>query len=270
MQLSPEQQKQLDEQKAQCPFCKIAGGEYPSTTIYEDNYLRAVLDIRPAREGHVLVIPKEHYPILAFMPEQEFEHTFSVAKGIAKVFKKSLLSFGTNIFVANGGIAGQQVPHFAFHLIPRDKAEELSCFNVPSSQLGETEWKRAFDVISNNLKIAMKKRYDKFPLDQEIIESRVANPELVDAQVEEVAEEVPQTDDVQSALMLTDYELENLLNMKESLKTLLLEDNDTLHEMIASNSRLQKFFEGTSVEEVARRAQKIFSHKEGSLEELAQ
>lgn len=284
MELSPDQQKALEEQKKQCPFCKLASGEYPSSTIYEDNYLRAVLDIRPSKEGHVLVIPKEHYPILAFMQEEEFDHTFKVAQDIAKVFKKSLLSFGTNIFVANGGVAGQQVPHFAFHLIPRDDENELECFNVPANKLDSAEYKKAFDVISHNLTIAMKKRYDKFPLEQpkaEPVEQPQTKQPVQDAKpktepveqpevevIEPKAPTPPKQEDVQSALMLTDQELENLLNMKESLKNLLLDDTDTLHKLASSNERLQRFFEGTTIEDVAKRAKRIFKSDKGdSLED---
>ena len=30
-----------------CIFCKIAGGEIPSATIYEDNDFRVILDLGP-------------------------------------------------------------------------------------------------------------------------------------------------------------------------------------------------------------------------------
>lgn len=37
-----------------CIFCKIAGGVIPSTTLYEDEDFRVILDLGPASRGHAL------------------------------------------------------------------------------------------------------------------------------------------------------------------------------------------------------------------------
>lgn len=47
--------------KADCIFCKIANGEIPSSTIYEDDEFRVILDLGPASRGHALILPKEHF-----------------------------------------------------------------------------------------------------------------------------------------------------------------------------------------------------------------
>ena len=47
-----------------CLFCKIAAGEIPSYTIYEDEEFRAFLDIEPAGIGHTLIVPKQHIATL--------------------------------------------------------------------------------------------------------------------------------------------------------------------------------------------------------------
>lgn len=44
-----------------CIFCKIANGEIPSATVYEDDDFRAILDLGPASNGHTLILPKNHY-----------------------------------------------------------------------------------------------------------------------------------------------------------------------------------------------------------------
>ena len=44
-----------------CIFCKIAAGEIPSATLYEDDDFRVILDLGPASKGHALILPKEHY-----------------------------------------------------------------------------------------------------------------------------------------------------------------------------------------------------------------
>ena len=44
-----------------CIFCKLAAGEIPSATIYEDQEFRVLLDLNPATRGHALILPKEHF-----------------------------------------------------------------------------------------------------------------------------------------------------------------------------------------------------------------
>ena len=45
----------------ECIFCKIINEEIPSYTIYEDDKVKAFLDIEPDVNGHTLIIPKKHY-----------------------------------------------------------------------------------------------------------------------------------------------------------------------------------------------------------------
>ena len=42
-----------------CIFCKIANGEIPSATLYEDEEFRVILDLGPASKGHSLILPKK-------------------------------------------------------------------------------------------------------------------------------------------------------------------------------------------------------------------
>ena len=54
-----------------CIFCKIANGEIPSRTLYEDDRFRVILDLGPATKGHALILPKNHYADLFALPEDE-------------------------------------------------------------------------------------------------------------------------------------------------------------------------------------------------------
>lgn len=115
----------LEQQKAQCIFCKIIKGEIPSRKVYEDDSLLAILDIRPAVKGHVLVIPKEHYPLLPLVPLPVMKELFFKTFEVVKAVKKALLVPRVNLFFANGAVAGQQSPHFLFHLMPQDEGVSL-------------------------------------------------------------------------------------------------------------------------------------------------
>ena len=53
-----------------CIFCKIANGEIPASTVYEDENFRVILDLGPASKGHALILPKEHYQDLCHLDEE--------------------------------------------------------------------------------------------------------------------------------------------------------------------------------------------------------
>lgn len=106
-----------------CIFCKIAKGEIPAKILYEDEKTLAFLDISPRSKGHTLVIPKEHYETFEELPE---EVAIGLIKTIKRVIKKlkSLNPDGYNILNNNRPVAGQEVPHVHFHIIPRYKGEK--------------------------------------------------------------------------------------------------------------------------------------------------
>ena len=104
-----------------CIFCKIANGDIPSKTLYEDDECRVILDLGPATKGHALILPKNHYADLFELPENEAEHVMVIAKRMATQMVKNLQCDGFNLVQNNGETAGQTVFHFHMHLIPRYK-----------------------------------------------------------------------------------------------------------------------------------------------------
>ena len=102
-----------------CIFCKIANGEIPSRTIYEDDLFRVILDLGPAARGHALILPKEHYGNIYELPEDKTARAFTLAKRMAERMTDKLGCDGFNIVQNNGETAGQTVFHFHIHLIPR-------------------------------------------------------------------------------------------------------------------------------------------------------
>ena len=101
-----------------CIFCKIVSGEIPAKVVYEDEHVLAFLDINPRNKGHTLVIPKKHYERFDEMPDDELCNFIKGVKKTVEVLKK--LGFdGYNIVNNNGRVAGQEVDHVHFHIIPR-------------------------------------------------------------------------------------------------------------------------------------------------------
>ncbi len=102
-----------------CIFCKIAGGEIPSKTLYEDEDFRVILDLRPATKGHALILPKEHFANLYELPDELAAKVMKLAKKMATKMTEKLGCDGFNLVQNNGEVAGQTVFHFHLHLIPR-------------------------------------------------------------------------------------------------------------------------------------------------------
>ncbi len=102
-----------------CIFCKIANGEVPSRTLYEDNDFRVILDLAPATKGHALILPKNHYKNLYEIEEETAAKVMPLAKKMAVEITQKLGCDGFNLMQNNNEIAGQTVFHFHMHLIPR-------------------------------------------------------------------------------------------------------------------------------------------------------
>lgn len=102
-----------------CIFCKIAAGEIPSATLYEDDDFRVILDIEPASKGHALILPKEHYANLYELDDELAAKAMVLAKKMITKLTAILGCDGYNVVQNNGTVAGQTVFHFHMHLIPR-------------------------------------------------------------------------------------------------------------------------------------------------------
>ena len=67
-----------------CIFCKIANGEIPSATLYEDEDFRVILDLGPASKGHSLILPKSHAANIYELPDETAAKAMVLAKKMAK------------------------------------------------------------------------------------------------------------------------------------------------------------------------------------------
>lgn len=108
-----------------CIFCKIAAGEIPSATLYEDEDFRVILDIEPASKGHALILPKEHYANLYELDDAVAAKALVLAKKMITKLTDVLGCEGYNVVQNNGTAAGQSVFHFHMHLIPRYKEDTV-------------------------------------------------------------------------------------------------------------------------------------------------
>lgn len=102
-----------------CIFCKLANGDIPTNSIYEDDDFKVILDASPATKGHALILPKQHYANIFEIEDETLAKAAKLAKKIMIHEKDVLGCEGYNLVQNNGEVAGQTVFHFHMHLIPR-------------------------------------------------------------------------------------------------------------------------------------------------------
>ena len=120
-----------------CIFCKILKNEIPSSTVYEDDKFRAIMDIGPIAKGHVILLAKEHAANLLEADDELLAAALPAVKKVAKAVKKTLGCDGINVLQNNGEEAGQTVFHFHLHLIPRYADDNQEILWNPTSPSAE-------------------------------------------------------------------------------------------------------------------------------------
>ncbi|MBC7304018.1 MAG: HIT family protein [Nocardia sp.] len=103
----------------QCLFCAIVAGDLPGVKVAEDETTFAFMDIHPASDGHLLVVPKRHSRDLLDIPPEDLAAVTLAAQRIAKVAVEELGADGVNLLNCCGADAWQTVFHFHLHVVPR-------------------------------------------------------------------------------------------------------------------------------------------------------
>jgi histidine triad (HIT) family protein len=106
-----------------CIFCEILAGRLPASFVYTGADVVAFLDIRPLTRGHLLVIPRQHADRLETLDAELGARVFTVAQQLAVRLRRSGFCAGTNLFLADGVLAGQEVFHVHLHVIPRTQRD---------------------------------------------------------------------------------------------------------------------------------------------------
>lgn len=120
-----------------CIFCKIAAGEIPSATVYEDENFRAILDLGPATKGHTLILPKKHFKDVTELDAETAAGVLPLAAKLGKAMLENLGCTGFNLVQNNGETAGQTVFHFHMHVVPRYDAGKVILNWEPGSNTEE-------------------------------------------------------------------------------------------------------------------------------------
>lgn len=117
-----------------CVFCDILAGQADGSFVYRDALCAAFMDIHQPNAGKLLVVPVQHAATLADLPPPTGGHMFQVAQRLAAALRRSNLPCdGVNLFLADGGAAGQEVFHVHLHVLPRVAGDGIALRFGPRS-----------------------------------------------------------------------------------------------------------------------------------------
>ena len=243
----------IQQQKEQCIFCKIIKGDIPTIKVYEDDLVIAVMDINPAIKGHVLVMPKEHYPIMPLIPRSTFEHLFKITKYVTRAVKDAVPSTRASIFIANGAIAGQQSSHFMLHIFPRDDGDKLSNLDCIGSFKGD--FNEILQKVSPQFTSVIHHYGNEYEsISKFLIPINTDTPPVSKSKVEVKSNSLTATDDQKA-------KISELYNNNEDFRDLILNRLDELKDLINSNDKWSILFQGIDVDALSQKLNQLEDQK---------
>ena len=111
-----------------CIFCKIIEGSVSCMKIYEDEHTFSFMDIAKDVDGHILVVPKIHKKNILDCDEETLINLMITVKRISNHLVDNCGYDGVNILNASDESAGQSVPHFHIHIIPRKTNDNIDAW----------------------------------------------------------------------------------------------------------------------------------------------
>ena len=109
-----------------CIFCDIVRGEAEASIVHEDEHALVILDLFPVREGHALVLPRDHHGLVGDLDTDTAAHLFELGRRVIRAQKAAGMEVdGHNLVLNDGPAANQHVPHVHLHVIPRRRGDTL-------------------------------------------------------------------------------------------------------------------------------------------------
>ena len=119
-----------------CIFCNIVNNKIPSMKVYEDTHTLAIMDLAKDVDGHILVIPKKHITNIFDCDQKTLQYVMHTVKVVSEHLTNNCGYDGVNFLNASGTAAGQSVPHFHIHIIPRKLGDKIDAWpRLPGAKL---------------------------------------------------------------------------------------------------------------------------------------
>lgn len=111
-----------------CIFCRVVSGEVPSRKVFEDEHTLAFMDVAGDVDGHILVIPQKHVNSILDCDGETLGRLTGTVKKVSGHLVEKCGYDGVNLLNAGGEAAGQSVPHFHIHIIPRKAGDGVDAW----------------------------------------------------------------------------------------------------------------------------------------------
>ena len=128
-----------------CIFCKIIAGTIPAMKVYEDEHTLVFMDIAKDVDGHMVAVPKKHVKNILDCDGETLQRLMSAVKKVADHCVADCGYDGVNLLNASDESAGQSVPHFHIHIIPRKHGDGVDAW--PQFNGAKCEIKDVFERI---------------------------------------------------------------------------------------------------------------------------
>lgn len=130
-----------------CPFCNPKIIEAHS--LYENENVRVIHNIRPANKGQCIVVPKRHVTNIRELTKDELIDLITTVQMVSKKYEEYFNPIGFNYGFNEGQYAGQMVEHFHFHVMPRMDGDKN---RLPEYHLFHRDPKTKQDLSFDELK----------------------------------------------------------------------------------------------------------------------
>lgn len=107
-----------------CIGCKLANGELPTYTIYEDQDLRVILDLYPYSNGHMLILTKEHYEGLVELPQNLAHKIMDLSKTLTETVNRAFNPDSVIVLQNNGAM--NSLKHYHYHVVPHYSDSDIN------------------------------------------------------------------------------------------------------------------------------------------------
>lgn len=132
-------------------FEKVISGEFEGSFVYKDAICAVFMDLNPLNPGHVLVVPLKPVERLTSLDSKVAGHLFEIAQKVLKAIEMSGIKIdGANVFLSDGEVAGQEVPHVHLHVVPRFTGDGMRVsFGKPFQREDRQELDRIASIIAS-------------------------------------------------------------------------------------------------------------------------
>lgn len=141
-----------------CIFCQILAGHAPAAWVIDKGPIVAFMDVFPLQPGHVLVIPREHHPLVTELSEMTRAQLMETAARIARAIRATHPpGIDINWLINDGKAAWQHVPHVHLHLIPRTGRDNLGLIKRITTRFLRKPDMATFEAEAARLRSALPK-----------------------------------------------------------------------------------------------------------------